>query len=69
MHDRELRLIEILRACDYDTAALSPAESAEVFRLARACHIELPRPGVPWPNIAGSDVLAGPLTNVDPRLP
>ena len=67
MHDRETRLIEILRACNYDTVALSPAEYAEVFRLARACHIELPRPGVPWPNIAGSEVLAGPLTDAEPR--
>ena len=65
MYDREARLIELLRACAYDTNSLSPAEYAEVFRLSRACRIELPRPGVKWPNIAGTDILAGPVTAID----
>ena len=65
MHDRKSRLAEILRACAYDTDSLSPAEYSEVFRLSRACRIELPRPGVRWPNIAGTDILAGPVTAID----
>ena len=32
MHDRELRLIEILRSCDYDTGSLSPADYSGVWQ-------------------------------------
>ena len=62
-------LLSRLRACGYDLSKLGAGQRAEVERLARAAGIELPRAGVPWPNIAGSDVLAGPLTHVDHGRP
>ena len=65
----ETLLADKLRAADFDLSRLSDVQLAEVYRLARAARIELPRPGVAWPNIAGTDVLAGPVTRVDPRRP
>ena len=43
-------LAEKLRAAGYNIGRLSEAECSEVFRLARAARIELPRPGVAWPS-------------------
>ena len=67
--DPQTRLLTLLRSCGFDTGALPPEARAEAHELARKCHIELPRPGVAWPNIAGSNVLAAPVTHVDPRRP
>ena len=61
----ETLLADKLRAADFDLSRMSDVQLAEVYRLARAARIELPRPGVKWPNIAGTAVLAGPVTEFD----
>ena len=55
------------RECGYDLSRLSTAERTEVDSLARVARIELPWPGARWQSIAGSNVLAGPVTNADQR--
>ena len=68
MHDRETRLVQILRTCDYDRSRLSDVDAAEAFALAARASIELWRAGVAWPSSPGADLIGGKVTRLDPRL-
>ena len=61
--DHEDDLAARLRVVNYDTSRLSEAECSEVYRLARAAKIELPRPGVA-PSSLGADLTGGGLTRL-----
>ncbi len=69
MHDRDIRLVEILSSCDYDRSRLSDVDAAEAFSLARAAQIELWRPGMVWPSSPGTEHRGGGLTPLDARRP
>ena len=64
MHDRDIRLVEILNSCDFDRTRLTGALHAAVFNLARAAGIELYRPGVAWSSSPGADLTGGEITRL-----
>ena len=67
--DHDEALAEKLRAARFDISRLSEAECSEVYRLARAAGIELPRSGMTWPSSDGAGERGGALTRIDVRRP
>ena len=65
--DHDEALAEKLRAVDYDRTRLPDADLVEVYRLARAARIELPRPGVVWPSSEGAEDRGGALSRIEAR--
>ena len=55
MHDRETRLVDLLRSCNFDRSRLSDSDNETVWDLARRASIELHTPGARWPSSPGAD--------------